>query len=420
MTLQLGLRLRIAVAIAAACLVTVFSLGFVLYAASERMEAALVEQLLGEELNALIQHHRDNPGFVPRSGPNISYYIVSGQDESSLPAFARGLAAGHHEIDIGGGRGDRDVVVRQVGTERYIVVYDIGPYETREQEFRRLLLISLAGAALLSLILGHTLAGFTTRQLRRLAASVDALQPEQAGVALSVDGQEKEVAILARAFDRYRERILTILQREQEFTANASHELRTPVTAIQTSCELLVKDSGLSAKSRERIGFIQDSAAQMAEHIRALLLLARERSANEIEAVGLLECIQQAAGPLTEQIERQEIVLTIDVQPDVTVPASAQALRLVLSNLLRNAVQATHEGSIRLAYDGSSLTIADTGSGIMAEQLPRIFERSFSATGRSDGQGIGLDIVRRICEQAGWSVTVSSAPQQGTVFTIRF
>lgn len=420
-TFRPGLRLRIAGAIAASCIATVFGMGFVLYAASEKMEAALVDQLLGEEINALVQHHRNDPAFRPSQSPNVSYFILApGQSEDVLPVFARGLASGNHEIDIGDGHGDRDVAVRDLDGQRFIVIYDIGPYETREQEFRRLLLASLGAAALLSLWLGYAMAGVMTRQLIGLAARVDSLEPDAGHAVLSEPGQDREVATLARALDQYQARIRAMLLREQEFTANASHELRTPLTAIQTSCEMLARDAGLSTKSRDRVGFIAQAAAQMVEHVQALLLLARERELAEMETVNLLDCATQATAVVAEELERKQLRLVLDIAPHASVQASAQELRLVLGNLLRNAVRHTETGAISVIHAEDRLTVRDTGSGIDAERLPHIFERHYRDSSRSDGHGIGLDIVKRVCERAGWGIRVESTLAQGTVFEIRF
>ena len=89
----------------------------------------------------------------------------------------------------------------------------------------------------------------------------------------------------------------------------------------------------------------------------------------------------------------------------------------MLSNLVRNAVQHTEQGSIRLTFSGRRLTISDSGRGILQESLPRIFERFYS---NADGTGLGLAIVGRICELYGWQVEVESQSGAGSSFSVTF
>jgi len=97
-----------------------------------------------------------------------------------------------------------------------------------------------------------------------------------------------------------------------------------------------------------------------------------------------------------------------------------QALRLVLSNLIRNAVQYTERGSVRIGYHARCLRVSDTGRGIGSDHLPRVFERHYRADAMNEGTGIGLAIVERICEQQGWRIGVESAPMKGSTFSIVF
>lgn len=419
--IRFDLRLRIATTIAAICIAIVTLLGVTLYMASGKMESALVEQLVSEELSFLIQHHKVSPNYIPALGPNIQYYVVrTSADEVQLPHFVRGLKPGIHEIDIG--KDDkRDIAIQLVGDTRFIVVYNIGPYEEREREFRQLLLLSLLGVIGIALILGYSLAGILTRQLTQLARHVTTLIPNAPHSLFRKADQDQEVAVLAQALDQYQIRILEILRREQEFTANVSHELRTPLTTVSTSCELLVKDPNLTGKSRERINYISQATDQMTGHIQALLFLAREKELADIEFVILSECINTAALLLRNEISRKGLELKIDISPpDAIIEVSRQAFYLVLTNLLRNAVYFTEHGFIHVKYIHPQLMVSDSGVGIIAEELPQIFERSYRGGNRSGGSGIGLDIVKRICEKVGWTIEVDSVPSKGSTFTITF
>jgi signal transduction histidine kinase len=226
--------------------------------------------------------------------------------------------------------------------------------------------------------------------------------------------------MLAGAFDNYQARIEQMIRREQEFTANVSHELRTPLTAIRTSCELLLADPALVEKSRARVGQVNDAAGRMAEQVQALLFLARGQALGEVEPVALAECVAEAIEPYRAEIARKGLSLKLDVPREAVLSLNYQALRLVLSNLVRNAVQYTERGFVTIGYGAKRLTVTDSGRGISEEHLPHVLDRYFRAGIASGGTGLGLSIIKRICDHYGWHVTVESVPMKGSTFSISF
>lgn len=416
--LRFGLRLRVALALALACLLVVAALGFTLYTASEDMEESLINQLVSEEMDFLVQRHRQNPAFLPQASSTLQSYIVrDASEEKQLPDHLQKLRPGRHEMFLG--KDELHILVREDGGIRYYVAYEVGLHEQREEEFKLLVLLSVLTAALASLALGYWLSGVLVRQVTDLSARVGTLKPGQRHEDLVRPGQDPEVAMLARAFEEYQSRIEQMIRREQEFTSNASHELRTPITAIATSCELLLADPALGEKSRARVRWINDAADRISEQLQALLFLARGRALGEVEPVILADCIAEAAEPYRAEIARKGLLLELDVPREATLPLDYQALRLVLSNLVRNAVQYTAHGFVRVAYAAKRLTVADSGLGINSEYLPRVFERFVSGEG-AGGMGLGLSIVKRVCDHYGWHIEVASAPQRGSVFSITF
>lgn len=418
-TPRFGLRQRIALALALACLLVVGALGFTLYTASEDLEDSLLDQIVTEEMDYLMKRHRQDPAFLPQQSSNLQSYIVRGPpDEARLPAHLRKLAPGRHEMFVG--TDEFHVLVRDAGSVRYTVSYEVGLHEQREQEFKVLLLFSVLTAALVSLVLGYWLSGVLVSQVTDLAGRVSNLKPGQLREPLARPGQDPEVAMLARAFDDYQARIEQMIRREQEFTANASHELRTPLTAIRTSCELLLADAGLAEKARARVAMINNAAARMTEQIQTLMFLARGQPLGEAEPVVVADCVAEAAEPYRGEIARKALVFESAVARDAVLAVNYQALRLVLSNLIRNAVQYTERGSVRVDLEARRLRISDTGRGISNDHLSRVFERHFRGDAMNEGVGIGLAIVKRICEQHGWRIEVESAPMKGSVFSITF
>jgi len=413
------LRLRIAVAFATLCIVVVGALGVTLYRASEDMERALVEELVAEEMEALVERSSVAGAAVPGGGPNLQYYVLRApQDYAALKPALRNLTPGHHEV--GSEADELHVVVRDIGGTRYVVTYDSGPHEAREARFRRLALLALGAVALLAPVLGYGLARLLTRQLTQLATDVAKLAPDAPHAPLERADHDAEVAALARALDAYHARIVDMVRREQEFTANASHELRTPLTGIRTSCELLEADGALSEKSRARVDMIGSAARQMTERIDALLLLARKHQRDEVEKVALRRCVEEVALPYAEEIARKGLSFDVQIAESERLELNRKALELVLGNLVRNAVRYTQRGGVRVTWEARRLTIADTGTGIAAEHLPQLFERYYRAAADTHGLGLGLAIVRRICDDLGWKIQVESTPGRGSSFSIVF
>jgi signal transduction histidine kinase len=414
-----GLRLRIALTLALVCLLVVGALGVTLFMASENLEDALIDQLTDNEMDYLVKRHSQDPGYVAQHAASFRSYIERGpEDRERVPANLRDLSVGHHEVFIG--EEEFEVLVREVNSVRYYVVYEVGPYEQREQSFKMLVWITVFAAALVSLALGYWLSGVLVAQVTGLARQVSGLKPGESRGTLTRPDQDPEVALLARAFDDYQARIAQMIRREQEFTANASHELRTPLTAIKTSCELLLADPALSDKSRARVVQVNEAAGRMAEQIQALLFLARGKALGEVEPVVLADCIAEAAEPYRTEIARKGLWFEVAVPPDTVLELNYQALRLVLTNLIRNAVHYTERGFVKVGYASRCVTVADSGRGISQEHLPRIFERFFGNEYAAGGMGLGLSIVKGVCDHYGWKIEVDSAPAQGSVFNIAF
>jgi signal transduction histidine kinase len=411
------LRTRIAVVLATVCIGVVGALGILLYMASEEMQEALVEQLVTEELDALTVRARAGSTLVSGGGPNLQYYVFKVTEApASLPEQLRTLSPGHHEV--GRGADERHVAVRDEAGVRYVVVYDSGPHELREARFRRLLLLALCSAAVIAVVLGYWLARVLTRQLTALAAQVRVLAPDEPLPPLERADHDTEVAALAHALDDYRGRIVETMQRDQEFTANASHELRTPLTAIRTSCELLRAIPALPDKASRRITMIDDAARQMTERIEALLMLARPHHAGEIEAVNLRRCVEETAAPFRDEMARKGLMFEVSIAQDETARLDRKALQVVLANLIKNAVTYTERGYVRVTGGGGRVTVTDSGAGIADEHRTQVFTRHFRADSKPEGLGIGLAIVRRVCDDLQWRIEVESTPGEGSAFSV--
>jgi signal transduction histidine kinase len=223
-----------------------------------------------------------------------------------------------------------------------------------------------------------------------------------------------EVGQLAAALDDYSRRLTDLVVRDREFNADVSHELRTPLAVINGATELLLAQNGLPEKTIERIRRIDRAARQSTELTQALLLLSRsERGAPaDGEHSEVLPIVEQIVEGQRVHIGSKPVTIRIDCAEPVRVPAPAAVVSVALGNLIGNAVKYTHEGEVLVRVHPDRVDVVDSGPGIDAAESKQLFERGYrgkSATGK--GAGLGLAIVRRLCELYRWRVAL--APREG-------
>ncbi len=237
-------------------------------------------------------------------------------------------------------------------------------------------------------------------------------------------------AVLA-LFDLTRVRRLEAVRRD--FVANVSHELRTPLTIISGFAETLAHDDDLpDDRRRQFAGRILNNTRRMQRIVDDLLDLSRIESGGWVPnpiRVDIADIAADTLGAARDSASPKALSLEADIAADARyVLADQTALRQVLGNLVENAVRHTARGSIVVATrrqgDRVEITVRDTGSGIAAEHLPRIFERFYRVDpGRSrdeGGTGLGLAIVKHMVESHGGNVRAESVVGKGTTITVHF
>ena len=227
---------------------------------------------------------------------------------------------------------------------------------------------------------------------------------------------------------------LTMLRRlekiRRDFVANVSHELKTPLTAVSGYAETLL-DDGIPQEQRRRfVQTIHDNATRMQRIVDDLLDLSRIESGGwrpVVAQVDVAGMIQDVFTAVQSAASAKGLALVAEVSPDAThVRVDPTAFRQILTNLVENAVRYTREGNVtvrtRRSDDGVWVDVSDTGIGIAAEHLPRIFERFYRVdAGRSraeGGTGLGLAIVRHLVDAHGGRVEASSVVGRGTTISV--
>ncbi|MCF2570422.1 HAMP domain-containing protein [Mediterraneibacter glycyrrhizinilyticus] len=240
-----------------------------------------------------------------------------------------------------------------------------------------------------------------------------------------------EIYILGRTFDEMLEELEEVFRREQQFTSDASHELRTPVSVIMAQCDaMLAEGNSLTEEQRDQIGLIQRKARGMADMISQLLFLSRAdqgRQPLNKERINISELTEMIAEEqqMLADADGRGIHIETQICPEIWADVDETFYIRMLVNLISNALRYSRENGlveVSLEQDGDAFTgsVRDYGQGIAADAQPHIWERFYQAeASRTDGShaGLGLSMVKWIAEAHGGSVSVESEEGQGSTFS---
>ncbi len=412
-----GLRTRflLATSVLVAVLCVVFAVA--VHQFIELLEDEMLNHTLVREMQQFKTDLAARPQLAPPYGGGLSSFIVrNAYDASALPPELKGLTPGIHEDVSVGGREYYVALDTQNGARLYLLL-DTERVDALEDNVVGVAVLVGLVALGLAAIVGIGLSRAVMRPVTELARDVARLDPSQRNERLENRFANREVGIIAAAFDQYMVRLERVLEREQAFTEDASHELRTPLSIILSAAELLAEEPGLSPAGRERVSRIQRASGQMQSLIEALLFLARGESSGRPQPCALDAIVREAVEVVSASAAGKALELKLDVEP-VTVAGAPVMVACVVNNLLQNAVNFTQNGLVEIKLNASELVVRDTGIGIPPSDLTRIFERRYRGA-QSRGLGLGLYLVSRICERLGWAIETESAEGQGTTFRIR-
>lgn len=321
--------------------------------------------------------------------------------------------------------------VPEAGTEFYIVIA-----ETREEtaallaSLRRMFYLSLPLNLLLAGIAGLLFVRKSLTPITRMASQAEQLGANNLHERLPVIHPEDELGRLARVFNDLLGRLERSFSSMREFTADASHEFRTPLAIIRGEADVALSQERSIREYRETLAIIQDEARRLTRLVDDMLALARADSGQRVHQIKefyLDDLVEECARSFQSLAERNRQTLTLDAGQDVSIRGDEELLRRMISNLLDNALKYTPPGgsiSVALRRGESSvrLTIADTGIGVPSEDAARIFERFYrvdKARSRAvGGSGLGLSIVKWIAELHGGAVELESRVGHGSAFTV--
>ena len=287
----------------------------------------------------------------------------------------------------------------------------------------------LAGtiAAVIALGISRWLARGMTQPLRDMAAAARRMETGDYTVRVHTTSRD-EVGQLATAFNRMSQELENLETSRRDLVANVSHELKTPITAIRAHLENLL--DGVEQPNPETLQVMLAQSERLGRLVEQLLDLSKLESGEvplRREGVPLGPVVREVISEIDVARADRDVAVQSDVPDDLpTVDADRERLHQVLFNLVDNAIRFTPAGGqVRIEahrHDGSvEVSVADTGVGIPAEALPRLFERFYrvdSARARGDGgTGIGLAIARSVVEAHGGTISAESEPGHGSTFT---
>ena len=295
---------------------------------------------------------------------------------------------------------------------------------------RQAISLVLMGAIGLVIVLSFFLAAQVTAPINLLAETMGEIGSEELGRRVSLPGRKDEVGQLAQSFNDLLARLEEAFARERQFISDASHELKTPLTSINANAQMLLrwgdKDPTVLHESLETIAA---ESATLAGMVNGMLTLAKADRGDSIpkEPVSMALIAQEAVRSASSRASEKGLNVELDLDAGSPIVYGDEALlRQLVTNLIDNAIKFTPAGFVRVRVRTTPLLaiieVEDSGPGIAADELNRVFERFYrSDRARSRevaGTGLGLAIVRSIARVHNGNVVAEAAPGGGALFRI--
>jgi signal transduction histidine kinase len=296
------------------------------------------------------------------------------------------------------------------------------------EAYRKFFAVALGLVALGSVLVGWLLARRALTGVKAVTHTAISIAGDDLDLRVPVKGTEDEIDQLASAFNDMLARIGTVLRSMKEITDNIAHDLRSPVTRMRGVAEMAFFSETSSEEHASMSGTIVEECDRLLGIINTMLSISEAESGlarldlQEIDLMSLLRDVSDLFQPLAED---RKISLAIDGPESLPLVCDRPKLQRVFANLLDNAIKYTPEnGRITIAAAGNgpdvTVTIEDTGSGILEEDIHRVFDRFFrSEKSRSEpGSGLGLSLARALVLIHNGTITVTSRLGQGSRFTV--
>ncbi len=389
------------------------------YVIHERVEHLAWESLLRAELDYYGQRAQASADYRWRDTETLRLFGVPGAEP--MPVALAGLQPGLHD-DIRLEGVNSVVLIEQINGKPLAMALNLTEFEGMESVITTSIAI---GTIVVILILGLVVMwrlGGVIAPLASLANQLEGLKPAQQDQHVAVDrGASVEMAVIADAFNDYLQRNRSFVEREHAFIASASHELRTPIAVIAGATELVLDQNDLPPTVRNQMARIHRTARNVEQLISLLLVLAKDpsRLAAASDQVALDQLLPEIVEDHRHLTRGKDLALVLEAMPACHIVAPLSIVQAAIGNLLRNAIENSDRGEIRIRlHEDATVVIEDPGHGMSPEEISEIYAQMARGAGR-DGGGIGLELISRLCEHLGWRLDFRSEVEHGTTTTLR-
>ncbi|KAF1690394.1 sensor histidine kinase [Pseudoxanthomonas taiwanensis] len=413
-----GLRARVTlwlVIYAALISLAVFIHGFIV---NEQAEQLTWRSLLKSELAHFVQRSAEDPHYHWTDTETVQLY---GDDDDSPapPEFARFGPGIHDGIEYQGR--DKVLMVQDVNGRRLVLALDITQLQAHENNLGLWMLVSnIIAIVLLGILVAWGL-GRVVQPLADMAKRIHALRPDRPGQHIDVvKGASHEQVVIAEALNDYLQRNDTFVERERAFIDSTSHELRTPIAVIHGASELALDQPDTPPAVRHQLLRIRQTAESVEQLVTLLLVLAKDprRLEKSSDYVNLDELLPDILDDHRHLCADKDLGLQLVELARCELFAPVAIMQVAIGNLLRNAIENSDRGVIRVSLLApATVRIEDPGHGMSPEEIAAIYRRIARGDPRQ-GSGIGLDLLGRLCEHLGWKLQLDSETGQGTVATL--
>lgn len=394
-----------------------------IYAARFVVGDILIRRALQEEANHFWQLYQQDTSVSRPNTNNLTGYLLPGDH---LPDYLTGLAPGFHKLES-----DQDTLTTTYVSDntgrRLYLEFNNRQVGNLALLFGMLPLLVILFVIYLSSWIAYRFSSQAVSPIIKLAREVEGLDPgskEFTGMLKqsSLKNTNREVQSLSEALYGLSDRIELFLERERNFTRDASHELRSPITVIKLATEMMLNDLTLGDRNRKQVERIRRNAEDMEELIETLLLLAREsENMLSLDHVSVNDIVSEEIDRAENLLQDKHVRINYMANNHLSVIASDKVLSVIIGNIIRNAFSYTDEGEIRININGTSLIIEDSGIGIPDTQMDSLF-RPFQRGKHKQrgGYGVGLTIVKMLSDRFNWPIKIESELDRGTRVTIEF
>ena len=331
--------------------------------------------------------------------------------------------------DSGGGSEEIYISIPEDKWDEFSNDFSVQVYNNKEDYKRNSLIVS-ALLALLGGVAAYFISGHALKPIREFSDKIEEVQAQNLADSGIEESKIKELNQLSVSYNKMLERLQDAFEVQRQFTANAAHELRTPLSLMQVQLDLYhsTQHPGSDADTLQMIKMVTEQNDRLSKMVKTLLDMSELQTVGRDEQIIMDDLVDEVLEDL-EPLAQEKNIKLIGKCKDITMVGSDILIYRLVYNLVENAIKYNHSGGqvTVTAYKEQKhiyLSVADTGSGIPKELRERVFEPFFrvdkSRSRKLGGVGLGLALVHEIVRVHDGSITVKSNPSGGTILEVIF